>query len=88
MSIDEKNVTCELHVYRPTLRSNGEVVKLMEGNGNEIWFELISGYNLAMCREFYKRLTVVDEGLCILNANVKGKVFEITPDLIAMLMKY
>ena len=81
-------MTYEHHVDKPTLPPNDEVLRVIAGHGIDIWFEPMSGYILPMCREFYQRLKVVDEDLLLLKMNVRLKAMEITPGLVADLLKY
>ena len=73
---------------RISLGPNNEVVRIIEGHGIGIWFEPVSGFNLALYREFYQKLRVVDEDSCVLRTNVRGEIIDVTPYLIATLMKY
>ena len=43
---------------------------------------------LPICREFYQRLGMVDEDLCLLKMNVWGKVIEVTSIVIAETLQY
>ena len=53
-----------------------------------MWFEEVKGYNLVMCHEFYKNLSVFGENGVQLRTNMRGKTSQVTLTTIATVMEY
>ena len=79
---------CERQVDRPTLGANDDVVRVIKGHDINVWFEPVGGFVLPICGEFYQKLRVMDENLCLLKTNVREKVMEVTPGVIAESLHY